>query len=276
MVGDAINNASRMLSGAEDGSMVISKDFGEKYLNSDNVNLNDEITINNGFSFKLIDEDSVIDKHGFRHLVYGIIIYKNKKQFGKESKILNKYFTNIYSTDYPKKVRFSDFSERVSKCETLTLFGIYHPSTIKILESLKDVEDKNVVISIYYASDKLNTTIKEFFGSNEDKLDFKNKYKSQKEITDWYQNHSSKDKIELNIFEYEEFYPFGFSMVDHEIAQSGFIHFSNYIPKIIPEDTPYVEVEWKTNEMPPIYEFYYNYIKKNILKNCEYIRKIKL
>jgi hypothetical protein len=275
MVGDIINNTSRMLDGAQDGSLVISKEFGELYLNAKDIALEDEIAIDDTLSFKLIDEDSIIDKHGFRHFVYGVVIHKNGTQYGQKTRILNKYFTNIYSTDYPKQQNLvSSFLTKVKNCSTLTLFGIYQPSVLKIIECIDITENKTVVINIYYASDRLKNEIEYFFNETSNNLDVSKKSESQKSINKWHQNHRYKKNIKINILEYQEFYPFGFSMIDHDISQKGFIHFSNYLPQVIPEDTPYVEVEWKTKNMPPIYRFYYDYIKENILENKNILSQI--
>jgi hypothetical protein len=270
MVGNSVNNASRMLSGAEDGSIIISKEFHLLYLDSSNIKFNVSTIIDDIFSYKLIDEDSVIDKHGYEHSVYSVVIYKNNIEYGLEAKILNKYFTNIYSTDYPKKKSFDDFLERVKNAHKLTLFGIYHPSTIEILKKLDTTQ--HLEIDIYFASDSLQSEIEQFFGANDGKLNFENKQKALSDIKSWYKN---SNDIKLNIFEYKEFYPFGFSMIDGDSQRKGYIHFSNYIPNIIPEEIPYVEVEWKTNNMPPIYKFYFGFINKLLEnKNIDKVRSI--
>ena len=58
-------------------------------------------------------------------------------------------------------------------------------------------------------------------------------------------------------------------MIDNGIMGKGFIHMSNYIPLVTPAETPYIEVEWKTKSMPPIYRFYNDYIKENIVLNTD-------
>lgn len=273
MVGDVINNTSRMLDGAKDGSIVISREFAELYLKSRNTALGEEICIDDKLSLKLIDEDSIIDKHGFRHYVYSIVLYKKGKQYGKEAKILNKYFTSIYSIDYPKQSNLvNSFLEKVENCSTLILFGIYQPSILEIVKKLNIKKDEKVVINIYYASDDLKDTIENFFNSNSGNLDISKKNESQKEIALWYKSHKYKENIILNILEYREFSPFGFSMIDHYKMEKGFIHFSNYIPNILPDETPYIEVEWKTKQMPPIYRFYYDFIDLNILQSEKIVK----
>jgi len=262
-----------MLSGANDGSIVISKEFYEKYLKRFASNSNTIIPINDIFSFNLIDEDSVIDKHGYEHFIYSIVLYKENVAYGIESKILNKYFTNIYSTEYPKKENFyNSFIEKVKHCDSLVLFGIFHPSTINILKNIDTNANKEIHVDIFYASDILLDEIKNFFKTNIDELNIKSKKQSLQDITTWYRQHPNKKNIKLRIFEYQMFYPFGFSMINGNIPKKGFIHFSNYILGVLLEHTPYVEVEWKTNNMPPIYKFYHDYINSIVVKQKNIIK----
>ncbi len=270
IVGNTINDASRMLSGADDGSIIISKTFYNKYLRKGEVTIGNKYDIDDIFSYILVDEDNVIDKHSFEHFVYNVLIYKNDIEYGIGSKILNKFFTSIYSKDYPKKDNLQKrFINKVKSSESLTLFGLYHPSTPMILQNIEINEFRNIEINIYYAGDNLKDTIEDFFSSSTDKLDFTNKERSQFEVLKWFQEHPYSKNIKLKIFEYNKFYPFGFSMIDNGIKGKGFIHMSNYVPNVVPEDTPYIEVEWKTNSMPPIYKFYYDYIMENIFLNTD-------
>ena len=270
IVGNTINDAARMLSGADNGSVIISKTFYNKYLRIADFALGVKYDINEVLSYILVDEDSVIDKHSFEHFVYNILIYKNDVQYGLESKILNKFFTNIYSKDYPKKDNLNNrFLKKVKSCESLTLFGIYHPSTPHILSNIEVNQHRTVEINIYYASDALKDTIENFFGSSSCNLNFDNKNQSILNVRKWYSEHKYSENIKLNLFEYNSFYPFGFSMIDNGIMGKGFIHMSNYIPLVTPAETPYIEVEWKTKSMPPIYRFYNDYIKENIVLNTD-------
>ncbi len=270
IVGNTINDAARMLSGADNGSVIISKTFYNKYLRIADFALGVKYDINEVLSYILVDEDSVIDKHSFEHFVYNILIYKNDVQYGLESKILNKFFTNIYSKDYPKKDNLNNrFLKKVKSCESLTLFGIYHPSTPHILSNIEVNQHRTVEINIYYASDALKDTIENFFGSSSCNLNFENKNQSILDVAKWYSGHEYSKNIKLNLFEYNNFYPFGFSMIDNGIMGKGFIHMSNYVPLVIPAETPYIEVEWKTKTMPPIYKFYNDYIKENIVLNAD-------
>jgi len=266
IVGNTINDASRMLSGADDGSIIISKAFYKKYLRLGSFSLGVKYDIDEYLSYIIVDEDTIIDKHSFEHFVYSIKIIRDEVEYGYDGKILTKFITNIYSNDYPKSENLKNrFFNKIKNCEQLTLFGIYHPSTPLILEKIILNKHRTVHIDIFYASDELKNQIKNFFSSDNDNLDFKNKLKSLDAVKKWYNENEFKKNIKLNIFEYTDFYPLGFSMVDKGYKGKGFIHISNYLPNIVPAETPYIEVEWTTNTMPPLYKFYYNYINDNII-----------
>ena len=266
IVGNTINDAARMLSGAEDDSIIISKSFHDKYLRNGRVVIGKNNEINKDISFVLIDEDSIIDKHSFEHNVYNVIFIKGEKKYGKECKILTKYFTTVYSSDYPKKDNLRDsFFNRVENCSELILFGIYHPNTPKILEKISHNNFRRIQIQIYFASDELENEIRSFFNSSDTGLTTSTKRESLKLINKY---KSENPKLDIKIHEYKSFYPFGFSMVDKDVKGNGFIHFSNYLTGIIPADTPYIEVEYKTNIFPPLYKFYKDYIS-NLFRNIE-------
>jgi hypothetical protein len=61
-------------------------------------------------------------------------------------------------------------------------------------------------------------------------------------------------------WEYSELMPFGFSMVDHLTMKNAFIHFSSHLKGLLPSLAPYIEIEWKTNVIPPLFRFYREYI----------------
>jgi len=65
-------------------------------------------------------------------------------------------------------------------------------------------------------------------------------------------------------------------MVDKGIRGKGFIHISNYLPRIVPEDTPYIEIEWKNNEMPALYQYYYNYLADFVSGNHQKISSCRI
>ncbi len=55
-------------------------------------------------------------------------------------------------------------------------------------------------------------------------------------------------------------------MIDKDIKGCGFIHFSNYLNGVVPSNTPYIEVEYKTNVYPPLYKYFKNYIEDLLSK----------
>lgn len=259
LIGNTINNAARLLGGASRNSIIVSKDYRDNYLR------NEDETI--PYTFTICDEDTISDKHGFKYCVYSVIFSDREsgKGYGSDEKIVNKYKTNIYSTDYPKKENLEkSFIGKVKKSNDIKLVGIYHPNTPRILEELEIKTSGKVDISIYYASDSLKDKISEFFNSDEGNLSFTNKIKSVKAIKDWYNSQPHKDNIELNVYEYNEFLSFGASSLNIDNPGKGFIHISNYLQGVVPDKTPYIEMEWLTESKPPLYKFYADYLYKTL------------
>lgn len=127
IVGNTINDAARILSGANDGGIVISKTFFEKFLRRSGMTVGYQYKIDDRWSFALTDEDVVLDKHSFEHNIFNFVLYCNGKTFGNADKILLKYYTNIYSTDYPKSKNLREqFFDRVATSTELDFVGIYH------------------------------------------------------------------------------------------------------------------------------------------------------
>lgn len=262
IVGNTINDASRILSGSNDGGIIISKLFFETFLVSKDYKFGKKIQINDSWHYVISDEDTVIDKHSKEHNVYNIVLYEKDIAYGSLEKILTKYSANIYSTEYPKKKNLTEsFFAKVESAVELDFIGIYNPSLPHILEKLDFSVPRHVNITILYASDKLTSSLEEFFGSSTENLDWKRKAESLQNIVEWHSKNKHKESIQLKIFEYDRILPFGASMVDKGIQNKGFIHVSNYFPKVLPALTPYIEVEWKTNNMPPLFSFYSRYLK---------------
>jgi Ribonuclease G/E len=57
---------------------------------------------------------------------------------------------------------------------------------------------------------------------------------------------------------------FGASFVDIDNQGNGFIHISNYLRGVIPDKTPYFEINWKTKKKPNIYKYYSDLYKDSI------------
>jgi len=259
IIGHTINDASRMLGGAVEGAIILSKKFYEKFIGKSLIHIGDVINVRNDLTLTIADEDTIIDKHSFGHLVYNIIINNKKIEYGDKSKILKK--ENLTKS----------FQKRVKASNNLIFYGIYNPSVPNILQNIEMNQHKNIEIFVYYAAEKLDNEIFSFFGSNTDNLNPANRSISQKGIMEWYEKNEFKKNIKLSIFEYEKFITFGGSFVDIYTREKGFIHISNYINGIIPAETPYIELEWKTINKPPLYEFYFNYFNENIFRKGKMI-----
>lgn len=261
IVGHTINDASRILAGANDNGIVISKAFFDKFLNSVKYQAGMNNTIDAVWTFSVSDEDVVVDKHNKEHSIYNLILMKHGEEVGSRELLLPKYLTKVYSTDYPKaeNLRLS-FTKKVEKAQELDFVGIYHPSLPSILENLSKTPDRRIVITILYAAEDLSEEIKEFFKSDQGNLALANRAKSIERVQKWHSGLSFRESVELRMYEYTKVLPFGASMVDKSLKDRGFIHVSNYLPEIVPSATPYLEIEWKTTTIPPLYGFYSDYL----------------
>ena len=101
--------------------------------------------------------------------------------------------------------------------------------------------------------------------------DFNDKTKSIEEIKKWY-NSIKKEypAVELKIYEYETMPLFGASFVDYK-KKGGFIHFSQYLPGLHQKGDPYIEVEWNTEQEPPLFKTYSELLRNQILPNLKSI-----
>lgn len=265
IAGNTINDGARMLGGADNGTIVMSKDFFYKYLIKEQCTFGVEYKLTKDFFFTLLDDDVVVDKHGRVHNVYSIKMRKAQIECGEQGKILTKYNYTIYSNDYPKIANLqTSFKENIKQGEEITLVGIYHPNIRHIINNVYSNSNKKVKINLYYASDLIIDDVSNFFNSTNGTLNFKEKTNSLTEIKSWYEK-QDKTQIELKIYEYCSLLSIGASMIDMSVQGKGFIHISNYIKSVLPENTPYIEMKWRTRKMPPLYEFYYNYIIDNII-----------
>jgi len=264
IIGNTINNASRMLGGADNDSIIISKEFFYNYIRRGDYCVGDEFHLPNGCSIKLLDEDVVVDKHGESHNVFSVQL-KTMDGFtcGGEGRILSKHDITVYTKEYPKlKIMNEKFFSIVRSGTDIHLIGIYHPNTPSILKNIRTSDSKTVDINLYYAPNALQEEIETFFNSRTGNLDFKKKEKSIREVKAWYEGFCGKENVNLQIYEYKTMPSFGASLVDIGIQGKGFIHVSNYVRGVIPQDTPYIELHWKTQRMSPLYRFYSTYIRK--------------
>lgn len=265
LVGNLVNDASRMLSGGDADSIIISKDYHNVFLRDKNSKIGILNKINNEFSFMIIDEGTVVDKHSYVHNVYAITITKNEKKYGSEKPLITNFYTRIYSDDYPKKENMKkSFSGKIRSGSDIIFYGIYNKNVPYLLQEMDINEHRKVNIQIIYASDSLKDEIKIFFETDKENLNIKTKKESLEKVMNWLNNHSFRENINLELFEYTILPSFGASFLDYNTQGSGFIHISNYLRGIIPDKTPYFEVEWKTKNMQAIYKFYKEFYEKKI------------
>jgi hypothetical protein len=84
IIGNAINDAARMLAGTDDNTIVISHEFFRRFLTNGSSNLDDPISVpDSDLIIRRLDEDSVLDKHSNVHKVVSVSItpvFKSEKQ----------------------------------------------------------------------------------------------------------------------------------------------------------------------------------------------------
>ena len=272
LIGNLVNDASRILSAGDAESIIVSDVYFNKYLRNKETQIGIEYSINDKYSYFVIDEGSIADKHNYVHNVYSIILKYEDTEYGCNKKLDLNYKTIIYSSEYPKNENLKkSFIKKVQNCTEIQFYGIYNKSVLNIIKNIHVNEKRDVSISIAYASDNLEKAIKEYFVSDSDKLNIETKKVSINVILNWYKNHKFKEFIKLNLFEYEEIPSFGASFVDLNIQGSGFIHISNYLRNVAPDKTPYFEISWNTKKMPSIYKYYRDLYVENIASNFKKI-----
>ncbi len=273
LIGNLVNDSSRILSAGDSGSIIVSDIYFNKYLRKKDIQIGIEYSINSDYSYYIIDEGAITDKHNYVHNIYSLIIKFADIEYGCDRKLDSNYYTNIYSVEYPKHENLQkSFVKKVATCSDLQFYGIYNKSVPDIIKNIEVNEKRKISISVVYAADTLKDAIKEFFNSETEKLRIETKNESIRLLIDWYENNYFKDFIKLKIFEYDEIASFGASFVDIDNQGNGFIHISNYIRGVIPDNTPYFEISWKTKNMPYIYKYYYDLYKNNILERFKRIK----
>lgn len=261
LVGNLINDGSRLLAGGGADSIIISEDFFRKFLHNPNIRIGEKYNVDGNVPFTVIDEGTVIDKHGFCHNIYIISLIKdNNETIGATSKILTNFYTQIYTSEYPKDINLkTSFAREIEFCSDLVFLGIYNKSVPKTIELINLSDERNIKIAVVYASDKLEEEIKLFFPcyeqTKEDKQYSINTIKAFK---------ASHANVTLEILEYDIIPSFGASFVDIDKKGHGYMHISNYIRGIVPSKTPYFNLEWKGNNPPHLYKFYKDYYEKKL------------
>lgn len=263
LVGDLINNTARIISAGDEDAVIMHKEYYERFIRDNKK------TIDN-YTFEKVDSGTVLDKHHYTHICYSVMVYNEALSIGNNNELKLNYMTQICSTKMPKTENLEkSFQKRLAHATSVIFYGIYNPTTINSIKKIDCTDNRKIEITVIYAADQLKDSIKNFFGSDKNKLDFSNKQKSIKEIKEYCGNIHN---ITLHIMEYQTFPTFGASFVDYETSGNGFMHISNYLQSIIPDDTPYFELEYLTDAMPYLYKYYFDYFNNIVLKNLEEIK----
>lgn len=263
LIGNLINDASRMLSGCASESIVVSKVYFDRFLIKADLRIGTEYKINDNYSYTILDEGSIADKHGCVHNIFIITLSNNDKVFGADTRITSNFYTRIYADDYPKKENLrKSFTAKLSNCSDVVFYGIYHKSLPEILSNILINNSKKIYITAIYAADVLEQEIRAYFADYDQSL--KDKRQSIENLIKFRADHKFEDNISLKILEYDTMPSFGASFVDVDQQGYGFIHISNYIKGIVPDKTPYFELEWKLSKQQSLYKFYADYYRNKI------------
>ncbi len=266
VVGDIINDTNRLLSGIGENTIVISESFYRKFLKKGELALGIEFEEGN-IVFKIVDEDYIIDKHGNFHRTFAIALKDKTDNFsiGDNGKILLKYLVKVYSSEYSKEQnRKENFWKMVKEANDLRFIGLCHSSLIETLNQIEANQHKEVTIRVYFPEDNILNQIVKVFAFDSNEYNVGRKQEVIKELNKWLNDHSNKKYIRLKIDEYSEFLTFGASTVDVDSPDKGFIHISHYLKGISPNDTPYMEIYWKTQKKPPLYKLYKDHLQRTV------------
>lgn len=262
LVGNLINDTARIISAGQAGAIIIHENVYKECFRKDSITLG-------SYAFSIIDGATVLDKHNFSHPVYSILV---NNKYGNKDKIKLNYITTLEAPDFSKNNNFqSDFLNKTKNASELTFYGIYHPNVWRVLNNLDVTDGRSIKINIIYAGNKLRKKIANFFCSDQYMLSFDNKSGSIQDIKDWYRNLPYGNNVQINIFEYYTLPTFGAAFIDSNLPGKGFIHISNYLEDVIPSETPYFELFYKTDKMPFLYKFYYDYYNEKIRPNLKRI-----
>lgn len=263
LVGDLINNTARIISAGDDDAVIIHKDYYERFIRGNEKSIGK-------YTFKKIDSGTVLDKHHYTHICYSVAVDNGELQIGNTNKLKLNYMTQICSSDMPKPRNLAEkFPKRLKQASSVIFYGIYNPTTVNSIKEIDCSDNRKVDITVIYAADELRDDIHYFFNSNSGKLDSSNK---QKSISDIKAYCATKTNISLHLKEYEVLPTFGASFIDFETSGKGFMHISNYLQCVVPDETPYFELEYLTDKMPYLYEYYFTYFNKVILKNLKEVK----
>jgi hypothetical protein len=237
--------------------------YFDRFLKKADLRIGAEYKIDNNYSFTILDEGSIADKHGYIHNIFILTLTNNDKVFGAETRIISNFYTRIYADDYPKKENLKEsFVAKLRNCSDVVFYGIYNKTLPDIISNIIINNYKNINITAIYAADILEQEIEAYFVGYDQSLN--DKTQSIESLTKFRANHQFKDNIGLRIFEYVTMPSLGASFVDVDQQGCGFMHISNYIKGIVPAKTPYFELEWKLNKQQSLYKFYADYYRNKI------------
>ena len=252
--GNLINDTSRIISAGDKDAVIMHKDYYDKFIR-------DKRSIGK-YSVKNVDSGTVLDKHHYTHICYSVTIGDGLMSIGNKKKLKLNYMTQICASDMPKPKNLKKkFPQKLKNATKVIFYGIYNPTTAESVKKINCSGNGKIDITVVYAADNLKDEIKRFFGSDAGKLDPSNKQKSIEAIKEYC---SGNRNISLHLKEYTEMPTFGASLLDSDTSGKGFMHISNYLQGIIPDDTPYFELEYLTEKKPFLYEFYLDFFN-NIL-----------
>jgi hypothetical protein len=277
MVGNLINDTSRIVNCADENGIVISESFFREYLIKDRWETGIQYEMEDcKLNYKIISEDIFFDKHNKEHKVYSIAFLRDNKQLSKSFQITSKYQSVVYGSEYPKSENLREnFILKIKDAKSIILLGIFHPSTPETIKNVVSSKEKPVVLKIYYASDGLSSDIKDYFVHQDWRIELETKKKSIDQINKWYKKEGKSDFLKIEIYEYNSIPIFGASLIDPLTSGKGFIHISSYFRGVLPQNTPYTEVSWNTREIPPLYNFYYEQIR-GFIEDKENINKLEI
>ncbi len=261
--GDTINNLSRIISAGKDDAIIIHDEAFSRFISGKQKTIQ-------GYTFQQIDEGTVLDKHNFEHICHAVTIEFNGKIIGNTNGLKLTHLINVITPKTDKANRLITLQEEKLKSGTEIIFyGIYHPSTPKLLKDITNNGKREVTIKVLYAPDTITSDIQDFFtpDDNIEALKPSTKVQSINSIKDWVKTFDTSCKTKIKLYEYQNFPNFGATFVDMDIKRKGFIHISNYVRNIIPKETPYFESSFLTDNKPYLYDFYTAYFKDNILPN---------
>ena len=157
----------------------------------------------------------------------------------------------------------------VKRATDLNFIGLCHGGLIGTLDQIEANQHKKVVIKVYFPNNSIMKQIVEVFAFDRNEYNIDRKKEVIERLKKWVDTHPAKKYIFLEIYEYNEFLTFGASTIDLDVPDKGFIHISHYLKGISPKDTPYMEIYWKTQKMPPLYKLYRDHLQKTVFETSK-------